>query len=119
MRFVVQEHRKEQNVHWDLMLEESEHLATWQVPALPSQWGEIPLTCQKIFDLRLQYLTCEGPVSDNRGEVRIVAAGTYQPKHISEDHWQVSLESDSMWGLLELRKLREDQWQLTFQGDTA
>ena len=33
MRFVVQEHRKEQNIHWDLMLEEGEHLATWQTPA--------------------------------------------------------------------------------------
>jgi len=119
MRFVVQEHRKDQNVHWDLMLEESEHLATWQVTAPPIQWGGIPLTCQKIFDHRLKYLTYEGLLSDKRGEVRILVAGTYQLVQISNDQWQVRLESDSISGLLGLRKIREDQWQLTFQGDTA
>ena len=119
MRFVVQEHRKDQNVHWDLMLEEGEHLATWQTPAPPIRWSGIPLTCQKIFDHRLKYRTYEGPVSDNRGEVHIIAAGTYQPVQISDDQWQVRLESDSISGLLGLRKIREDQWQLTFQGDTV
>jgi hypothetical protein len=117
MRFVVQEHRKEQNVHWDLMLEEGEHLATWQVPAPPIRWSETPLPCQKIFNHRLKYLMYEGPLSDNRGEVRIVASGSYQPMKISDDQWHIRLESDSMSGLLGLRKIREEQWQLTFQGD--
>ena len=119
MRFVVQEHRKNQDVHWDLMLEEGEHLATWQTPAPPEQWGDIPLTCQKIFDHRLKYLAYEGSLSDNRGEVRIVAAGTYQPMQITDAQWHVRLESDSISGNLGLHKIREDQWQLTFQGDTA
>ena len=119
MRFVVQEHRKDQNVHWDLMLEEGEHLATWQTPAPLAQWGGIPLTCQKIFDHRLKYLTYEGPLSNNRGEVCIVAAGTWRPIQISDDQWQIRLESDNISGHLGLRKIREDQWQLTFQGDTA
>lgn len=119
MRFVVQEHRKDRNVHWDLMLQEGEHLATWKVPASPTQWGGMPLPCQKIFDHRLKYLTYEGPLSDNRGEVCIVVAGTYQPVQISDDQWQVRLESDSMSGLLGLYKIRDNQWQLTFQGEKA
>jgi len=119
MRFVIQKHQTDQDVHWDLMLEEGEHLATWQVSLPPSEWSEIPLPCQKIFDHRLKYLTYEGLLSDDRGEVRIVASGSYQPLHITENDWQIRLESGSMSGLLGLRNIREDQWQLTFQGDTA
>ena len=119
MRFVIQKHQKDQDVHWDLMLQEGDHLTTWQTPAPPERWSEIPLHCQKIFDHRLKYLTYEGPLSNNRGEVYIVTAGTYQPIQITENDWQIRLESDSMSGLLGLRKIREDQWQLTLQGDKA
>jgi len=119
MRFVVQEHRKDQNVHWDLMLQKGEHLATWQAPLPPSEWREIPLTCQKIFDHRIKYLTYEGPLSNNRGEVRIVVAGTYQPLQITDTQWYVRLESDSISGKLGLHKIRAYRWQLTFQGEKA
>ena len=119
MRFVVQEHRKDQGSHWDLMLEEGAHLATWQASLPPSEWSEIPLSCQKIFNHRVKYLTYEGSLSNNRGEVRIVVAGTYQTLQITDTQWQVRLESDSIRGKLGLHKIRDDQWQLTFQGEKA
>lgn len=119
MRFVIQEHQKDQDVHWDLMLAESEHLATWQISVRPAQWGEIPIPCQKIFDHRLMYLSYEGALSENRGQVRIVASGIYLPILLSENQWHVRLESDSISGNLVLETIREDQWELTFQGDTA
>ncbi len=117
MRFVVQEHRKDQDVHWDLMLEKGERLATWQTPAPPEQWSEIPLPCQKLVDHRLKYLTYEGPLSDNRGTVCMVAAGTCLPQLVSENNWQIRLEGDSITGNLGLLKIREEHWQLTFQGE--
>lgn len=119
MRFVVQKHQKDQDVHWDLMLAEGEHLATWQISVRPEQWSETPIPCQKIFDHRPTYLTYEGPLSNDRGQVSIVASGTYHPLQITDTRWHIRLKSDSISGNLVLQNIRKDQWELTFQGDTV
>ena len=113
-RFVIQQHYCEQQVHWDLMLEHEETLATWQVPAPPSDWPLIKLICRHIFNHRLIYLTYQGPLSDNRGEVQIEAAGTYESIEITENCWRVALNGDKIKGQLELQHLQQDQWQLHF-----
>ncbi|MBN1846730.1 MAG: hypothetical protein JW810_13685 [Sedimentisphaerales bacterium] len=125
MRFVVQEHRhhptKDPNpdLHWDLMLAEGDHLATWRVPAAPARWTPEPLACRRIADHRRKYLSYEGPLSDDRGAVQIVAAGNYRPIRITADQWHIRLESDRISGTLNLQKIQDDQWQLSFQGDIA
>ncbi len=117
-RFVIQRHsrNKRGQVHWDLMLEKGDSLATWQVEQQPGDWGNESIPCQKIFEHRLKYLTYEGPIRPDRGEVLIVGAGQYQVWEIREDYWKVSLAGDAISGFLELERVKEDQWMLTFQG---
>lgn len=87
-RFAVLRHETAGGVHWDLMLESNGVLLTWSVPplfegmpdrAIPS--FESPAV--RLPDHRMVYLDFEGPVSRNRGEVRRIDAGTYEPKERS------------------------------------
>ena len=98
------------------MLEKGDSLATWQVEQQPGDWDKESIPCRKIFKHRLKYLTYEGPVRDDRGEVSIVGGGQYQVLEVREDYWKVSLEGDAISGFLELKCVKEDQWTLTFQG---
>lgn len=69
-RFVVQEHRvRAGDVHYDLMLEDGEVLVTFQLDAPPGPHG--PARGRRSFDHRPVYLDYEGPISGDRGEVRI------------------------------------------------
>ncbi len=117
-RFVIQRHTQPEQSHWDLMLEvaATQKLATWQVPRPPREWPEILVSCTKLEDHRLDYLTYEGPVSGNRGEVEIFAAGDYHELHIADSIWRVYLCSDNILGTLEMSRQKEKEWQLHFQG---
>lgn len=96
------------------MLEDGPALATWQVPLPPENWSADTITCRKLADHRLDYLTYEGPVSHGRGQVRLNARGHYQPIRIQTDHWHVHLTGRTINAQLELQLLHDDQWQLTF-----
>jgi len=113
-QFVIQEHRQAEQVHWDLMLEQGGHLATWQVTQPPGKWSEQSLPCQKIFDHRRRYLSYEGPLSRDRGSVKIVARGSYSGLEMDEKHWHIMLAGDTISGIVELRQV-EQQWFLQFK----
>ena len=76
-RFVVQHHTGYGPEHWDLMLEEDDGLATWRLHRDPATLAAGPIPATRIADHRKAYLTYEGPVSRDRGQVRIVDHGTY------------------------------------------
>ena len=116
-KYVIQKHRHGGKIHWDLMLEAEQSLATWKVTAEPSDWYKATTPCEKIFDHRLKYLTYEGPLSHNRGQVSITAAGTYIPLEIGEKCWKVTLSGDTISGTLELKCIEQSQWGLDFQGE--
>ena len=78
LRFVVQHHLGVAEPHYDLMIEDGEALATWTFRSLPGE-GEGPWEGRPLPPHRKAYLSCEGPVSGGRGEVKIVAAGTEMP----------------------------------------
>jgi hypothetical protein len=113
--FVIQRHSRGQEVHWDLMLERGEVLVTWQVGVEPGQWADRQWECKKLFDHRRKYLTYEGPVSGNRGEVQIAAQGNYQVRERKKTFWSVWLEGDTICGNLEIRKVRDEIWNLSFK----
>ncbi|MBN2376610.1 MAG: hypothetical protein JXD22_09420 [Sedimentisphaerales bacterium] len=118
--FVIQQHQPPhpQHLHWDLMLRTNTVLATWQITEPPENWPKKTINCTKIFDHRLKYLTYQGPLSDNRGHVKIVAAGQYQSLQITENLWQLTLTGDNINGELILQLQNQDQWQMTFSGET-
>jgi hypothetical protein len=112
-RFVIQQHAvTADQTHWDLMLEFSGQLATWQVPVKPADWSAVGILCPKIFPHRMHYLTYEGPISGNRGIVTIVARGAYEFLQQEENCWRVLLSGDTIAGVLELRRVEGENWQL-------
>lgn len=72
--FVVLRHEQRDGVHFDVMIQHGDALATWKCAAPPEQGG--PLACERIGDHRLAYLTYEGPISGDRGSVTRHDAGT-------------------------------------------
>ena len=106
--------------HWDLMLEQGSSLRTWQLEQLPLRWAEalgepaerscvvaIPLS-----DHRLEYLEYEGPLSDNRGNVRRCDSGTYDTLDRSEKRWTFKLSGRHFSGAALLER-HKDNWLLT------
>lgn len=73
-RFVILEH-DHPFLHWDLMLEDGSALTTWRLlePVESGKW----LPAEDLPVHRIAYLTYEGPVSNNRGNVRRIAQGEY------------------------------------------
>ncbi len=92
--FVIQKHTGSGPDHYDLMISLGKSLATWQVLTLP---GEIAIgqstSARRLADHRLEYLTYEGPVSNERGEVSIAAAGQCELLSESEGRWEFVLAS--------------------------
>jgi len=112
-RFVILHHSGYGRDHWDLMLEQSQSLATWKVYHEPGNLTKGAIEVFRIVDHRKAYLDYEGPVSDNRGEVRRVYAGTYILLQKSEDSWQVRLKADNIAGEYEMTCQQNDRWVIT------
>ncbi len=97
-RFVVQRHEVSQaEVHFDLMIERgpAELLATFRLASpLPQRAGE-SVPGERSFDHRRAYLEFEGPISGNRGTVRIVARGELEDLAGGPDqpHWSLRGEN--------------------------
>lgn len=94
LAFVVQRHElADGSVHWDLMFQQphAERLATWQLPCPPERIPADGVIARKLADHRPLYLTYEGPVSNDRGQVAIHSRGTYTATQRRPDRWQVEL----------------------------
>ncbi len=76
-KFVIQEHKCDCEVHWDLMLESGDVLETYSLEKHPSDIYSGPIKAVKIYDHHKKYLIYEGPVQNNTGKVRIVDSGKY------------------------------------------
>ena len=87
-RFVILEHVGHGEDHFDLMLAVGEVLATWQF----DRWPDEGSVGRPLADHRVAYLTCEGPISGGRGEVRRIAEGTFDIVSESSDDWRVALD---------------------------
>ena len=111
-RFVVQHHQvNESEEHWDLMLEDGDALATWQVPEPPAQWGKMGI-CRELSPHRKAYLTWQGPISSGRGQVAIVAGGEFTTILRNENLWRLRLAGGRISGLLELSRIDLENWRL-------
>jgi hypothetical protein len=111
-RFVVLEHRWN-GVHWDFMLEAGPSLRTWALSSFPERGMEVE--ARALPNHRLDYLEYEGPVSGDRGEVRRVEAGRFEPVSWGPDRVVVRLRGDQVTGVAELVRLGGDDrcgWRL-------
>lgn len=73
MRFTISEHRQGDATHYDLFFERDGVLKTWKASSIDFT---VPREVEQSADHRAIYLDFEGPISGNRGDVRIVESGT-------------------------------------------
>jgi hypothetical protein len=109
MRFVIHEHQKRDDpVHWDLMLEQGETLRTFRLNCAPHDLAERPCLATPIFDHDTRFLTYEGPVQQGLGQVKRIDCGTYQSIHMTQTTWTVVLEGKVLHAHVKLPLVRED-----------
>ncbi len=115
--FVIQHHTLATSEHWDLMLEQTNGLATWQIPLPLEKWADQTTDCRKLPDHRKTYLTYEGPVSKNRGQVNIVYRGIYKLIISTASVWKLQLIGDILRLSINLEQNMEEPdscvWTLT------
>ncbi len=113
--FVILAHRGHGPDHYDLMLSCDGALATWQLDSLPGDSpAHQPIEARKLPDHRLTYLSYEGSVTGNRGQVQRADHGTYELVDQSPSRWEFRLQGTSVCGLFELVEIapEEDRWTL-------
>lgn len=97
--------------HFDLMLEREGQLLTWAMAELPSSISQL---AEELPPHRIDYLTYEGPVSNNRGEVIRVRAGSFEWLVHEADEIRVRLDSPQLTGELQLQRQSERRWTCQF-----
>ena len=114
LRFVIQLHATDEGEHYDFMLETEGALATWRLPRPPGELGaDESIAAEALGDHRLAYLTYQGPVSGDRGTVRIVDAGRCRILARSSVFWRVQLAGRRARGVFILRREADDHWRLS------
>ena len=92
LRYVVLHHTGIDSPHYDLMFEQQPHapLTTFRCAI----WPPAPDTIFELLpDHRPAYLQYEGPISNNRGQVTRIEAGTCTVESKETDSLQLSLSS--------------------------
>ncbi len=112
VRFVILHHTGFGRDHYDLMIEQSENLATWQLYHDLRELPQDSVEAIRLGDHRKFYLDYEGLVSGGRGDVRRVSSGTCEILHWSPQKCSVRLISESFNGFFELVLSHSDHWML-------
>jgi hypothetical protein len=104
-RFALLEHHWD-GVHWDLLLDVGDTLRTWaiDVPIVP---GRV-LPARALGDHRRVYLDYEGAISGDRGWVRRVDQGGYEPRIWTPERVRVVFSGVQLVGMAELRRVGEE-----------
>lgn len=97
-------------MHYDVMFEWHGTLRTWAVETEPRPG--IELRARALPDHRLAYLDYEGPISGDRGHVRRVDRGTYEPIHWLPDRVDAVLAGSVFRGLTSIRQMSDQDWLL-------
>ena len=109
MQFVILEHQTENGPHWDLMLEKVPNapLTTFSFPPQNTDENGSLLSFRTEAKLlpphRREYLTYEGEVSGRRGNVKRIAAGTFEKT--SENRY--TLKSNDFCGMFAIENHEE------------
>jgi len=111
LRFVILEH-DHPFLHWDLLLEEECSARSWRLLRKPCL-GE-PIAAEPLPDHRLMYLDYEGVVSGDRGSVKRVLAGMYEPMADHTDVLAFALSGSSFAESVLIRTLNDGRLFVSF-----
>lgn len=108
MKYVIHHHtgHPTEKAHFDFMIEENETLLTWRLSenAMKNFLAGIKVFAQRIADHRKKYLTYEGPITCDRGMVKIVDKGECTALHIDENVQQYAIKGLILHGSLSIQK---------------
>jgi hypothetical protein len=110
-KFVVQEHTKSGQIHWDLMLEKEDTLETWRLSKASGLIKNEIVPATKIFDHDKKFLTYEGSVNNGLGNVRIIDSGNFEILEGSKDRIRIKFDGTFLSGEFLLETIAQDQWQ--------
>jgi hypothetical protein len=99
--------------HWDFMLEVSDGLLTWAL-CEPIKSGK-KLSAESLATHRKVYLEYEGDISDDRGIVRQVDAGTFEWRCRDDARIVVGLKGGKMEGEVVLARVDSGNWTFEFR----
>jgi hypothetical protein len=105
-RFVVLEHVKEAQNHFDLMLEHGGVLLTFSFAEFPAP----AMTCRHLFDHRIAYLDFEGDIKRGKGRVRRVESGRFDLLNLAADAIRVQLRGTRLQGVFHLTRGTGEDW---------
>ncbi len=98
-QFVIHIHSGYGPVHYDLMLQHGETLATWQLSQSPAELtSDEKIAAKKLQDHHIAYLSYEGPVSKDRGQVTVLDKGTYKFLSADDRHWEIEMNGKLLKG---------------------
>jgi hypothetical protein len=120
--------------HWDVMFEVAGALRTWALVKLPNEWvvslggddrqiaanqKQQSIGCEELGLHRLDYLTFEGPLTDNRGNVQRIEEGRFRVLAESHDMWELQLAGTRLSGRLRLNRSHGDScyWRVDWSSD--
>lgn len=109
-RFVILHHRVDGGEHWDMMLEHGDVLLTWQLLTEPRGTDCLPITARRIRDHRKAYLEYEGPIGEDRGDVRRIDSGGVEIEEFTGESCCFRLSGGRMAGSFSLRRNPSGSW---------
>ncbi len=113
-QFVILEHTKNRQVHWDFMTEKGETLETWRLDLPPDKLPGCNYNAVKIFDHPLKFLSYEGPVNQGAGTVKPVESGTYILLEESHNSKRLELKGKILKCQCTLTQIESDRWEISF-----
>lgn len=111
-KFVVQKHiRRDQAIHWDLMLEVGEILETYRLELPPEKLVKGKCSATKIFDHPLKFLAYEGNVNKGKGRVEIADTGTYELLNEGKHRCELQFDGKILKDKFTLIHIKENDWE--------
>jgi hypothetical protein len=109
LRYAVLHHTGIPSPHYDLMFETApgSDLATWRVEHWPIESSQ---QATRLKDHRRAYLEFEGELTQRRGHVERVAAGTCTIEVGENARWRVTIRSGGSSQKLLLEQQDKEQW---------
>lgn len=96
--------------HWDLMLEDGDHLLTWALAAMPRV--DCDTDAEQLGNHRLEYLDIEGRLSRDRGTVQRVAEGEFEWLVREKNEIVIALGGEALQGTVQLIHRGGQSWRL-------
>jgi len=112
-RYVILKHTTPKDVHFDFMLETGDHLSTWRINIGPEELKTTPAKAEKIFDHKLKFLTYQGPVNNETGNVTTADKGTYLIISETPKKLQIHIKAIILNGTFTLTKKTKNIWKIT------